>query len=114
MISNLFESSYVHPWAERLKLRWLFTTHAIRAGFWLSTGSAVGFNQWGGGLPFHEVQRGHHIINKSTKAMPWINRPLKRTSFLGRHVFSWADRWQANDQSFTPAQDDGRPVNYKL
>eukprot|EP00729_Bicosta_minor_P018210 gene18210-34438_t len=30
MITNLFESSYVHPWLEYTKLRWAFTTYGIR------------------------------------------------------------------------------------
>ena len=41
--------------------------------------------------------------------MPWINRPIKRESFLGRWVFSWADRWQSKDPSFSTTADDGRP-----
>jgi hypothetical protein len=39
MITNLFESSYVHPWLEWSKLRWFVTTYGIRGGFGLTTGT---------------------------------------------------------------------------
>jgi len=96
MITNLFESSYVHPWLEWSRLRWVVTTHAIRLGFGLATGTRCGFNQWAGGFPPHQVKRGHHIINKSTKAMPYINQPIKRQSWLGRTLWAWADKWQCD------------------
>ena len=47
-ITNLFESCYQHPWVEAVKLKWTFTTLPIRAGFFLSSGSSNGFNQWAG------------------------------------------------------------------
>lgn len=91
LITNLFECSYQHPWVEALKLKWRFTTPFIRAAFLLGTGSSVGFNQWAGGLPSAKIHRGHHIINKSVAAMPYINRPVKRKSFLGRHLYHLLD-----------------------
>ena len=53
-------------------------THFIRVGFFVTTGSPVGFNQWAGGLAYKDCRRGHHIINKSTKAIPYLNRAIKR------------------------------------
>ena len=53
-------------------------THFIRIGFFVTTGSPVGFNQWAGGLAYKDCRRGHHIINKSTKAIPYLNRAIKR------------------------------------
>jgi hypothetical protein len=57
------------------------------------------------------VKRGHHIVNKSTKAMPYINRAVKRESWLGRNLWSWADRWQAacGEPGFQFDGTDGRP-----
>lgn len=89
LITNLFECSYQHDWVEYLKLKWRFTTPFIRLAFLLGTGSSGGYNQWAGCLP--DVKRGYHIINKSTQAMPFINRPLKQKSFLGRHLYHLLD-----------------------
>ena len=104
MIANLFECAYVHRWAEALKLRWRVTTWFIRAGFWLSTGSSCGFNQWAGGLAPSTVRRGAHIVNKSTRAVPYLNRPLKRRSWAGRALWGWADRLL--EPGFTLDDDD--------
>ncbi|CAK8993082.1 Monooxygenase PC-14 (Penitrem biosynthesis cluster 1 protein PC-14) [Durusdinium trenchii] len=90
-ITNLCECSHLHPLLERFKIKWKFTTPFIRLAFMLGTGSSVGYNQWAGGKRPEEVQRGHLIINKSTDAMPFINRAAKRKSWLGRKVFSFLD-----------------------
>jgi len=89
LITNFMECSYQHPLAEKWKLKWRFTTIFIRLGFFIATGSLDGFNQWGGTIP--NVKRGHYIINKSTKAIPYINRSLKRSSFLGKHLWGFWD-----------------------
>lgn len=109
MITNLFESTHLHPWLERTKLRWKVTTPFIRGLFWLATGSSVGFNQLAGGLPGHEVQRGHHLINKSTQALPYINRPVRQRArglfgWLQRNVWDWADLTRG-DPGFDPKFD---------
>ena len=88
-ITNLFESCYQHPFVERLKLKWSFTTIPIRLGFFLSSGSSNGFNQWAGTK--EDVRRGKYIINKSVRAMPYINRPIKKKYWcrsLGK-LFFW-------------------------
>ena len=105
MITNLFECSYVHAWAERLKLRWRVTTWFIRGGFLLATGSSVGFNQWAGGLAPAQVRRGWNIVNKSTAAVPYLNRATKRRSWLGRTVWGWADRLSEPGFELDPAPE---------
>ncbi len=87
LITNLFECTHLHPLLERWKIKWKITTPFIRLGFLLSSGSSCGFNQWAGCKPSHLVRRGHLIINKSTQAMPFINRAPKRRSWLGRTLY---------------------------
>ena len=50
LIANLFEHSYEHWFMHKHHLKWRFTTYFIRAGFFLTTGSSVGYNQYVGGL----------------------------------------------------------------
>jgi dimethylaniline monooxygenase (N-oxide forming) len=87
MITNLFESCYQHPWVERAHIRWAVSSFFIKLAFGLGTGTSAGFNQWAGEL--YPTKRGYHIINKSAKAMPYINAPFKRKG-LGR-FFKWMD-----------------------
>jgi dimethylaniline monooxygenase (N-oxide forming) len=90
-ISNLFECSHVHPVAEHFKVKWRFATPFIRLGFLLGTGSSLGYNQWAGTKPSRLVQRGYLIINKSTAALPWINKRAKAGSWLGRTLYGALD-----------------------
>ena len=84
-ITNLFECCYIHPYVERFRIKQMFATVFFRAFFKIFTGRSVGFNQWVGGLA--EVKRGYHIINKQDKALPYLNRPFKNNSWLGRNVY---------------------------
>ncbi|GBG28516.1 Dimethylaniline monooxygenase N-oxide-forming 2 [Hondaea fermentalgiana] len=97
-ITNLCECSHLHPLLERLKVKWLFTTPFIRLGFLLGTGSSVGYNQWAGGKDSSLVQRGWLIINKSTDAMPFINRAVKPHSRVGSWLYGWLDRGPVPDR----------------
>jgi len=112
LISNLFEHAYEHWWCHKHHLKWKFTTGFIKVGFLLMTGSTAGYNQWVGGLK--EVKRGHHILCKSTAAMPYINRPLKQAAWW----YSWLWRWSEPqvDKSIhtypAPALVDGRTVTF--
>eukprot|EP00123_Amoebidium_parasiticum_P012120 comp21134_c0_seq1/m.28579 comp21134_c0_seq1/g.28579 ORF comp21134_c0_seq1/g.28579 comp21134_c0_seq1/m.28579 type:complete len:556 (-) comp21134_c0_seq1:98-1765(-) len=88
LITNLFECCYVHRWVERTHLKWAITTVLIRLGFLIFTGTTYGYNQWA--APVKHVRRGYHIINKSAAAMPYINKPIKTRSWLGR-FYSFLD-----------------------
>ena len=89
-ITNLFECCYQHRYLERFKLKWRCTTPFIRLGFLFGSGTSSGWNQWALTKTTF-VARGHHIINKSVKAMAYINRPLKKKSLLGRWIYSYLD-----------------------
>jgi dimethylaniline monooxygenase (N-oxide forming) len=89
-ITNLFECCYQHRWMEYMKIKWNFTTPFIRLGFFIASGTSKGWNQWAL-TKTTTVARGHHIINKSVKAMAYINRPIKKKSFFGRWVYSLLD-----------------------
>ena len=111
LISNLFEHSYEHWWCHKHHFKWRVTSVVIRLMFFLSTGSSVGYNQYVGRLA--DVKRGHHILCKSTAAMPYLNRPVKSRSWR-RWLWWWAE--PAVDKSIAsapaPQSIDGRTVTF--
>ena len=86
LISNVGECAYQHRWVEDAKLRWWISTFFIRVGLFLGSGTSRGYSQWA--ATASPVKRGHHIINKQCKAMPYINRPFKAKSPC------WARIWR--------------------
>ena len=85
LICNVLEHGYEHWWCHQHHIKWRATTYIIRLMFYLATGTTAGYSQWVGGL--REVKRGHHILCKSTAALPYINRPIKqRASWIKRQV----------------------------
>lgn len=92
LITNMCECSHLHPLVEQYQLKWKATTPFIRLAFLLGTGSSRGYNQWAGCKESAQVQRGWLIINKSTAAMPFMNRKAKEGTILGKYVYSRLDR----------------------
>ncbi|KAJ3292739.1 hypothetical protein HK104_005072, partial [Borealophlyctis nickersoniae] len=78
IITNLFENAYVHPWVKATRLRWFVSDFFIKRLLWFLTGTPAGCSQWVGELPSHRLGRAYTFLNKSTKAMPYINRPFKK------------------------------------
>lgn len=112
LIANLFEHAYEHWWCHKHHLKWKFTSVFIKLGFLLLTGSSAGYNQWVGRLP--QVKRGHHILCKSTAAMPYINRPLKRQAGWYSWLWAWAEPKVDKDITSFPAPTrvDGQTVTF--
>ena len=46
LITNLFETAYVHPWVKRSHLRWFVSDFVIKRVLWFLTGTQAGCNQW--------------------------------------------------------------------
>jgi len=111
LICNLCEHSYEHWWCHAKHLKWRLTTYVIRVMFLLSTGTSIGYSQWTGRVK--DVARGHHILCKSTAALPYINRPFKQKSWR-RFVWWWAEK--KVDKSITsfpaPAKIQGDTVTF--
>ncbi|KAK0225213.1 hypothetical protein EDD85DRAFT_856929 [Armillaria nabsnona] len=85
LITNLAETAYVHPWIERSHIRWFISDFVIKRVLWLLTGTQAGCNQWVGQLEPHRLGRAYVFLNKSHKAMPYLNRPFRdRNAFLDR------------------------------
>lgn len=85
LITNLFETAYVHPWVAAAHLRWFLSDFVIKRLLWCLTGTQAGCNQWVGELEPHRLGRAYTFLNKSSKAMPYINRGWKsRNRFLER------------------------------
>ncbi|KAG9004845.1 hypothetical protein FRB94_002012 [Tulasnella sp. JGI-2019a] len=77
LITNLFETAYVHPWVAQSHLRWFVSDFVVKRVLWLLTGTMAGCNQWVGELPEARLGRAYVFLNKSHKAMPYINRPYR-------------------------------------
>lgn len=78
LITNLFETAYVHPWVARSHLRWFVSDAVIKKVLWVLTGTEAGCNQWVGELPPERLGRAYTFLNKSNKAIPYINRSWKK------------------------------------
>ncbi|CED83928.1 dimethylaniline monooxygenase [Phaffia rhodozyma] len=91
LITNLFESTYVHKWVAASHLRWFVSDFVIKRVLWLLTGTSGGCNQWVGELPEERLGRAYVFLNKSHKAMMYLNRPYKSRSRLLSFLSSYHD-----------------------
>ncbi|WVQ79764.1 hypothetical protein IAT38_001864 [Cryptococcus sp. DSM 104549] len=91
LITNLFETAYVHPWVAASHIRWFISDLVIRRVLWVLTGTMAGCNQWAGELPPERQGRAYVFLNKSAKAMQFINRPFYSLSPLHRLVAHYID-----------------------
>jgi dimethylaniline monooxygenase (N-oxide forming) len=86
LITNLFETAYVHRAIAKSRLRWFVSDFVIKRVLWFLTGTQAGMNQHVGALPNDRLGRAFVFLNKSSKAMPYLNRPYKEKhplAFLG-------------------------------
>jgi dimethylaniline monooxygenase (N-oxide forming) len=80
LITNLFETAYVHRAIAKSRLRWFVSDFVIKRVLWFLTGTQAGMNQHVGALPKERLGRAYVFLNKSSKAMPYLNRPYKETN----------------------------------
>jgi dimethylaniline monooxygenase (N-oxide forming) len=86
LITNLFETAYVHRAIAKSRLRWFVSDFVIKRVLWFLTGTQAGMNQHVGALPDDRLGRAFVFLNKSSKAMPYLNRPYQEKhplAFLG-------------------------------
>ena len=86
LITNLFETAYVHHAVASSRLRWFVSDFVIKRVLWFLTGTQAGMNQHVGALPYDRLGRAYVFLNKSSKAMPYLNRPYQEKhplAFLG-------------------------------
>lgn len=91
LITNLFETAYVHPWVAASHLRWFVSDFVIKRVLYVLTGTQAGCNQWAGELPPERQGRAYVFLNKSAKAMQFINTPFYRLGWLHRLVAHYID-----------------------
>lgn len=91
LITNLFETAYVHPWVGQSHLRWFVSDAIIKKVLWVLTGTEAGCNQWVGELPPERLGRAYTFLNKSARAMPYINRPWKQRHWLLEKIARYID-----------------------
>ncbi|GAA5848275.1 hypothetical protein JCM8547_004466 [Rhodosporidiobolus lusitaniae] len=89
LITNLFESTYVHPWVAASHLRWFVSDFVIKRVLWFLTGTSAGCNQWVGELPPERLGRAYVFLNKSHAASTYLNRPYRRRS----RFLSWISEY---------------------
>ena len=78
LITNLFETAYVHRAIAQSRLRWFVSDFVIKRVMWFLTGTQAGCSQYVGELPKERLGRAYVFLNKSNKAMPYLNRPYKK------------------------------------
>jgi dimethylaniline monooxygenase (N-oxide forming) len=86
LITNLFETAYVHRAIAASRFRWFVSDFVIKRVLWFLTGTQAGMNQHVGALPHDRLGRAFVFLNKSSKAMPYLNRPYQPKhplAFLG-------------------------------
>lgn len=84
LITNLFETAYVHNSIAASRLRWFISDFVIKRVLWFLTGTQAGMNQHVGALPKDRLGRAYVFLNKSSKAMPYLNRPYQE-----KHPLAW-------------------------
>lgn len=82
---------YVHPWVAASHLRWFISDFVIKRVLWVLTGTQAGCNQWAGELPPERQGRAYVFLNKSAKAMQFINQPYHSLSPLHRYFAHYID-----------------------
>lgn len=93
IIMNWATHHWESAWAQRVGMHWWITTKITRCMFKLLTGSSWGFNQWVGRRYNMTLAEGRkHIVNKSVKCMPLLNRAAKRRAPRWQQfLYSWWD-----------------------
>ncbi|KAF9514503.1 hypothetical protein BS47DRAFT_1328903 [Hydnum rufescens UP504] len=91
LITNLFETTYVHPWVAKLHLRWFVSDFVIKRVLWFLTGTQAGCNQWVGELDSERLGRAYVFLNKSNKAMPYINRSYRKRPKFMEYISRYID-----------------------
>ncbi|KAJ7261292.1 FAD/NAD(P)-binding domain-containing protein [Mycena haematopus] len=91
LITNLAETAYVHPWVAATHIRWFVSDFVIKRLLWFLTGTQAGCNQWVGELEPERLGRAYVFLNKSHKAMPYINRPYKSRSAILEYMSRYID-----------------------
>ncbi|KAG6850532.1 hypothetical protein H0H93_012148 [Arthromyces matolae] len=91
LITNLAETAYVHPWVSASHIRWFISDFVIKRVLWLLTGTQAGCNQWVGELEPKRLGRAYVFLNKSHKAMPYINRPYRNRPWFLEYLSRYID-----------------------
>ncbi|KZP32518.1 FAD/NAD-P-binding domain-containing protein [Athelia psychrophila] len=91
LITNFAETAYVHPWIAKSHVRWFVSDFVIKRILWILTGTQAGCNQWVGELAPERLGRAYVFLNKSHKAMPYINRPYRNRPAWMDYISSYID-----------------------
>ncbi|KAF8889777.1 FAD/NAD-P-binding domain-containing protein [Gymnopilus junonius] len=91
LITNLGETAYVHPWIARSHVRWFISDFVIKHILWFLTGTHAGCNQWVGELEPERLGRAYVFLNKSHKAMPYLNRPYRTRPWYLDYISRYID-----------------------
>lgn len=82
LITNMFEAAYVNHAIAQSRIRWFVSDFVLKRVLWFMTGTREGVNQRVGALPPEKLGRAYVFLNKSNKAMPFINRPYNQKDWF--------------------------------
>uniref|UniRef100_A0A7S3K387 FAD/NAD(P)-binding domain-containing protein n=1 Tax=Aureoumbra lagunensis TaxID=44058 RepID=A0A7S3K387_9STRA len=87
ILANFGTHAWESNWSRNYSFHWWITTKLNRLGMLLTTGSSIGFNQYCGRSDSMTWDEGRkHVVNKATKCMALLNRPVK-TGYFERFFF---------------------------
>ncbi|KAK7689087.1 hypothetical protein QCA50_007778 [Cerrena zonata] len=101
LITNFAETAYVHPWVQASHIRWFISDFVIKRVLWLLTGTQAGCNQWVGEVEPARLGRAYVALNKSHKAMPYLNRPYRNRP----KILDYLSRYIDPDEDMPPVTD---------
>lgn len=85
------QTAWVHPWVASSRLRWFVSDFGLKRVLWVLTGTQAGCSQWVGELPPERLGRAYVFLNKSAKAMPYLNRGYKKRHWLAESFARYLD-----------------------
>ena len=91
VIMNAGTHYWESDWGRRVGVHWWITTKLTRVAMLLFGGSTAGWNQWvGASIDMDWVEGRKHVVNKSTKCMPLLNRGADaKRGVLGAPYRAW-------------------------
>lgn len=105
VIMNWATHGWESKFAMRTGMHWWITTKFTRLGFFISSGTTYGFNQWVGkrfNMTWDEGRK--HIVNKSAKCMPLLSRKVKRECPWWKKL-PWWGLWDRLDPKAAAGKD---------
>ncbi|KAE9364762.1 FAD/NAD(P)-binding domain-containing protein [Stipitochalara longipes BDJ] len=80
--ASLFDTAYVHPLLRDSFLPWWYYDRFAKWTTWMVSGTQAGLDQWIGEISPERFHASKIFFNKSSKAMPYISAPYRKSSLV--------------------------------